>query len=103
MFTVMIILFYVTAIASATHDIAADGYYMLALKEEQQTFFVGIRIIHHRFVLIISTKGLQKGFITQGRYSRLVYNDIVSFGTPIFANIITEILLTIKYGIPSAK
>lgn len=48
MFTVMIILFYVTAIASATHDIAADGYYMLALKEEQQTFFVGIRSTFYR-------------------------------------------------------
>lgn len=48
MFTVMIILFYVIAIASATHDIAADGYYMLALKEEQQTFFVGIRSTFYR-------------------------------------------------------
>lgn len=48
LFTVMIILFYVTAVASATHDIAADGYYMLALKEEQQTFFVGIRSTFYR-------------------------------------------------------
>jgi PAT family beta-lactamase induction signal transducer AmpG len=32
-----------TAFSSATHDIAADGFYMLALNTEQQSFFVGIR------------------------------------------------------------
>ena len=58
MFTVMIILFYVTAIASATHDIAADGYYMLALKEEQQTFFVGIRSTFYRLSSIFGKGGL---------------------------------------------
>ena len=31
------------AFLSATHDIAADGYYMLALSEHQQSFYVGIR------------------------------------------------------------
>ena len=72
MFTVMIILFYVTAIASATHDIAADGYYMLALKEEQQTFFVGIRSTFYRlssifgkgvFVMIAGLLELRTGNI----------------------------------------
>ncbi len=31
------------AFLSATHDIAADGYYLLALDKEKQAFFVGIR------------------------------------------------------------
>jgi PAT family beta-lactamase induction signal transducer AmpG len=35
--------FWLTAFASATHDIAADGFYMLALDEHDQSFFVGIR------------------------------------------------------------
>ena len=48
LFAMMIIIFYITAIASATHDIAADGFYMLALKEKQQTFFVGIRSTFYR-------------------------------------------------------
>jgi PAT family beta-lactamase induction signal transducer AmpG len=33
----------VAAFASATHDIACDGYYMLALTERQQAYFVGFR------------------------------------------------------------
>ena len=48
LFTLTLILFYVTAFASATHDIAADGFYMLALRDDQQTFFVGIRSTFYR-------------------------------------------------------
>jgi MFS transporter, PAT family, beta-lactamase induction signal transducer AmpG len=36
-------LFWLIAFNSATHDIAADGFYMLALSEGQQSFFVGVR------------------------------------------------------------
>lgn len=36
-------LFWLMAFTSATHDIAADGFYMLALSEGQQSFFVGVR------------------------------------------------------------
>lgn len=42
-FTLSLIFFTITAFASATHDIAADGLYMLALEEKQQAAFVGIR------------------------------------------------------------
>lgn len=36
------------AISSATHDIAADGYYMSALPEKSQAWFVGIRSTFYR-------------------------------------------------------
>ena len=36
-------LFVVVAFASATHDISADGFYMLALDRQRQSSFVGIR------------------------------------------------------------
>lgn len=42
-FIVTIIVLFFVAFASSTHDIACDGYYMLALSEKQQAFFVGIR------------------------------------------------------------
>ena len=58
---------------------------------------------HHLFVLMISTKGLHRGFITQGRYRRLVYIAMSPFDIPMFVNIITDIVFTMKYGIPSAK
>lgn len=40
------------AFSSATHDIAADGFYMLALSEHQQAWFVGIRSTFYRLAMI---------------------------------------------------
>lgn len=48
MFTITLILFVITAFASATHDIAADGFYMLALRQNEQAAFVGIRSTFYR-------------------------------------------------------
>lgn len=48
LFTLMLILFIITAFASATHDIAADGFYMLALTQHQQAAFVGARSVFYR-------------------------------------------------------
>ncbi len=48
MFMVTLILFIITAFASATHDIAADGFYMLALDTGTQAEFVGIRSTFYR-------------------------------------------------------
>jgi PAT family beta-lactamase induction signal transducer AmpG len=44
--------FFLMAFSSATHDIAADGYYMLALSEHQQAWFVGIRNTFYRLAVI---------------------------------------------------
>lgn len=52
LFSVTLVIFWVTAFASATHDIAADGYYMLALDQEKQSFFVGIRSTFYRLASI---------------------------------------------------
>ena len=48
MFKVTLVLFWITAFASATHDIAADGFYMLALQPGDQSLFVGIRSTFYR-------------------------------------------------------
>lgn len=50
-------LFFLMAFSSATHDIAADGFYMLALKEHEQAFFVGIRSTFYR-IATIAAQGL---------------------------------------------
>ena len=44
--------FFLMAFSSATHDIAADGYYMLTLSEHQQAWFVGIRNTFYRIAVI---------------------------------------------------
>lgn len=44
--------FWLLAFSSATHDIAADGFYMLALDSHEQAFFVGIRSTFYRIAII---------------------------------------------------
>lgn len=44
--------FWLLAFSSATHDIAADGFYMLGLKPGEQSFFVGIRNTFYRLAMI---------------------------------------------------
>lgn len=48
LFTFTLILFVIAAFASATHDIAADGFYMLAQSQSSQAAFVGIRSTFYR-------------------------------------------------------
>lgn len=45
-------LFWLIAFSSATHDIAADGFYMLGLDEQNQSLFSGIRSIFYRIATI---------------------------------------------------
>ncbi len=44
--------FWLLAFSSATHDIAADGFYMHALDDSDQSFFVGIRSTFYRLAMI---------------------------------------------------
>lgn len=45
-------IFAIIAILSASHDIAADGFYMYALDQHKQAFFVGIRSTFYRFAML---------------------------------------------------
>jgi len=51
-FQVTLAFFWLLAFSSATHDIAADGFYMLALKESEQSLFVGIRNTFYRIATV---------------------------------------------------
>ena len=44
--------FWLVAFSSATHDIAADGFYMLGLTKHDQAFFVGIRSTFYRLAML---------------------------------------------------
>jgi len=44
--------FWMAAFASATNDIASDGYYMLGLTEKKQAFFVGMRSTFYRLAMV---------------------------------------------------
>ena len=56
-FQITLALFWLLAFSSATHDVAADGFYMLALSDEKQSFYVGIRNTFYR-VAMITGQGL---------------------------------------------
>ena len=51
-------MFWLMAFASATHDIAADGFYMLALPPATQAAFVGVRSTFYRLATIAGQGGL---------------------------------------------
>ncbi len=57
-FRVTLAVFWLLAFSSATHDIAADGFYLLALPPHQQAAFVGVRSTFFRLAMIAGQGGL---------------------------------------------
>ncbi len=57
-FQLSLAVFFLIAFSSATHDIAADGFYMLALPEHQQAAFVGVRSTFYRLAMLAGQGGL---------------------------------------------
>jgi PAT family beta-lactamase induction signal transducer AmpG len=53
-FQLTLAFFWLLSFSSATHDIAADGFYMLATTEREQSFFVGIRNTAYRVATILA-------------------------------------------------
>ena len=51
-------LFMIIAFASATHDISADGFYILGLAEKDQELYVGVRNTFYRIGMVIGQGGL---------------------------------------------
>ena len=72
MFYVTLMLFVIIAFASATHDIAADGFYMIALNPGDQALFVGIRSTFYRLSGIFG----QGALVGLAGYIELKYENI---------------------------
>lgn len=66
-FQISLAVFWLMAFSSATHDIAADGFYMLALKQHEQAAFVGVRSTFYRLAMIAGQGALVvlAGWLTQ--------------------------------------
>ena len=47
-----LVFFWLMAFSSSTHDIAADGFYMLGLSNHDQSWFIGIRNTFYRFAIL---------------------------------------------------
>ena len=52
-FSLTLAVFWMVGFTSATHDLAADGYYLLALSEHQQSLYVGIRSPFSRVATVV--------------------------------------------------
>lgn len=57
-FVLSLAFLWLLAFSSATHDIAADGFYMSGLDERNQAWFVGIRSTFYRLAMIAGQGGL---------------------------------------------
>ena len=57
-FRATLAVFWLMAFSSATHDIAADGFYLLALPAGDQAAFVGVRSTFYRLAMIAGQGGL---------------------------------------------
>ncbi len=50
-----LVAFFIGAFVSSTHDIALDGFYILGLPQEKQSFFSGIRNTFYRIATVFSS------------------------------------------------
>ncbi len=55
---ILLAVFMLLAFISATHDIAADGFYMVGLQANQQAFFTGVRGTAYRIAMITAQGGV---------------------------------------------
>lgn len=78
--------FWLLAFGSATHDIAADGFYMLALTSGEQSFFVGIRNTFYRCGSIFGQGVLVMlaGLLAEGRIIPSLKGNVILAWSLIF-------------------
>ena len=51
-FIITLAIFWIAAFASASNDVASDGFYLLALSKDQQSFFLGIRSTFYKLSML---------------------------------------------------
>ncbi len=93
-FWLTLVLFIITAFASATHDIAADGYYMLAHDSGSQARFVGIRSTFYRIATIFGQGVL---VAVAGVVEKRTDNIPLSWQVAIGAGAVTLCLITLYH------
>ena len=74
-------IFMLIAFASATHDISADGFYIIGLKEKDQELYVGIRNTFYRIGMVIGQGGLVllAGHLQEGAFGPALQSESTSW------------------------
>ncbi|WP_313703057.1 MFS transporter [Massilia sp.] len=70
-FSVSLAVMWLMAFSSATHDISADGFYMLGLRQKEQAAFVGVRSTFYR----LATLAGQGPLVVLAGYLAVSLND----------------------------
>ncbi|MCW2118527.1 MFS transporter [Flavobacterium sp. 7A] len=70
-FIISLAFFWMAAFASASNDVASDGFYMIALEKDEQSFFLGIRSTFYRLSMLTGN-GL---IVIIGGYLEQEYGD----------------------------
>ena len=83
--------FWVMAFSSATHDIAADGFYMLGLDEHNQAWFVGIRSTFYRLATIFG----QGILVMIAGNLQVIYRDNMAFSWSLLFYGVTGIFIAL--------
>ncbi len=98
-FQVSFAFFFLIAFSSATHDIACDGFYMVALEPHEQASFIGIRSTFYRIAMIIGQGGLVMlaGYLEE-KSGNIPFSWSIIFY--IFTAIYLILLLTHKFILP---
>ncbi|WP_199245364.1 MFS transporter [[Phormidium] sp. ETS-05] len=86
-FLISLIIFTAAAFVSATYDIAADGFYMLALTPEDQALFAGIRSVFFRLSVIFASGGLVffAGYMTESIGLKAAWSITLGIAAVLFA------------------
>ena len=99
-FYISLFIFFIAAFISATHDIAADGFYLIALNKEDQAGFVGIRSTFYRMAMIFGT-----GFIVWLAGTLFKQNNNMSLSWSVSFFVATAVFAVIfivnKYTLPT--
>ncbi len=85
-------LFMLIAFASATHDIAADGFYIIGLPAREQELYVGVRNTFYRLGMVLGQGGM---VVLQGWLLRSVGGEVA--WAVVFAVIAVMMLLLAAY------
>lgn len=83
--------FWVMAFSSATHDIAADGFYMLGLDEHDQAWFVGIRSTFYRLATIFG----QGVLVMIAGNLQVIYRDSIPYSWSLMFYGVTGIFIAL--------
>lgn len=93
--------FWVMAFASATHDIAADGFYMLGLDTHNQAWFVGIRSTFYRLATIFG----QGVLVMIAGNLQVIYRNSISYSWSLMFYGVTGIFIALwlwhQYALPT--